>query len=153
MCDIIYDIIYDIICFVHEVVVLLAPFPNNPNPVAEFDVVRDFDMTGNGLVWYARPQLFFNCTLCTCSCQGPEYSANHKEVSLVYFTTFEPINLTPNSIMQQAGVPMLYDTASNPRLPCLYICPVANVLMRAPLTPCFIDCNTHPTIPYKIKNS
>ena len=48
---------------------------------------------------------------------------------------------------------MLYDTASNPRLPCLYICPVANVLGRAPLIPCFIDCNTHPTIPYKFKNS
>ena len=38
-------------------------------------------------------------------------------------------------------------------LPCLYICPVANVLRRAPLIPCFIDCNTHPTIPYKFKNS
>ncbi len=33
------------------------------------------------------------------------YAENHKEVSLVYFSTFEPINLTPNSIMQQAGVP------------------------------------------------
>ena len=47
----------------------------------------------------------------------------------------------------------LYDTASNPRLPCLYICPAANVLGRAPLIPCFIDGNTHPTIPYKFKNS
>jgi hypothetical protein len=55
--------------------------------------------------------------------------------------------------MQLAGVPMLYDTASDQRLPCLYICPVANVLRRAPLIPCFIDCNTHPTIPYKFKNS
>ncbi len=71
----------------------------------------------------------------------------------MYFSTFEPINLTPNSIMQKAGVPMLYYTASNQRLPCLYICPVANVLGLAPLIPCFIDCNTHPTIPYKFKNS
>jgi hypothetical protein len=107
--------------FVQEVVVLLAPIPNNPNPVAELDVVRDFDLTGAGLVWYARPQFFFNCILCTRGCQGPESSANHKEVSLVYFSTFEPINLTPNSIMQQASVPMLYDTASNQRVPCLYI--------------------------------
>ena len=37
-----YDFIYDIICFVQEVVVVLAPFPNNPNPVAEFDATRDF---------------------------------------------------------------------------------------------------------------
>ena len=68
--------------------------------------------------------------------------------------SFEPINLTPNNIMQQAGVPMLYDTTSNQRLPCLYICPVANhVLGRAPLIPCFIDGNTHQLIPYKFKNS
>ena len=97
-----YDIIYEIIRFVQEVVVVLAPFPNNPNPVAEFDATRDFDLTGNGLVWYARPQLFFNCTLCRRGCQDAEYWANHKEVSLVYFSTFEPINLTPDSVMQKA---------------------------------------------------
>ena len=136
-----------------EVVVILAPFPNNPNPAAEFDVNLDFDLTENGLVWYARPQLFFNCTLCSRRCQGPEYSANHKEVSLVYLSTFELINLTPDSVMQQAGVPMLYDTTSTPRLPCVYICPAANVLRRAPLIPCSIDGNTHPTIHYKFKNS
>ena len=38
-------------------------------------------------------------------------------------------------------------------LPCLYICPASNVLGRAPLIPCFIDGNTHLTIPYKFKNS
>ena len=91
---------------------------------------------GHGLVWYALPHLFFNCTLCSSCCQGPEYSANHKKVSLVYFSMFEPIYLTPNSIMQKAGAPMLYDTASNRQLPCLYICPVANVLGRAFLIPC-----------------
>ena len=71
---------------------------------------------------------------------------------MVYFSTFEPIELTPDSIMQQAGVPMLYDSASNPRLPCLYICPVANVLGRAPLIPCFIGGNSHPTIPHSFRN-
>ena len=70
----------------------------------------------------------------------------------MYFSTFEPIELTPDSIMQQAGVPMLYDSASNPRLPCLYICPVANVLWRAPLIPCFIGSNSHPTIPHSFRN-
>jgi hypothetical protein len=55
--------------------------------------------------------------------------------------------------MQQAGVPMLYDSASNPRLPCLYICPVANVLGRAPLIPCFICGNSHPTIPNSFKDN
>ena len=47
---------------------------------------------------------------------------------------------------------MLYDSASNQRLPCLYICPVTNVLGRAPLIPCFIGGNSHPTIPYCFKD-
>ena len=48
--------------------------------------------------------------------------------------------------MQQAGVPMLYDTASNLRLPSL--CSGAS-----PLIPCFNDGNTPPFNPYKLKNS
>jgi hypothetical protein len=47
---------------------------------------------------------------------------------------------------------MFYYPASNPRLPCLYICPVANVLGRAPLIPCFIGGNRHPTIPHRFKD-
>ncbi len=39
---------------------LLAPYPNNPNPVESFNVITDSDMQGNCLVWYAHPQLFFN---------------------------------------------------------------------------------------------
>jgi hypothetical protein len=80
------------------------------------------------------------------------YMRSYKEVSLVYFSTFAPIDLTPDSIMQRAGVPMLYDSASNPRLPCLYICPVANVLGRAPLIQCFIGKNRRPTILYRFKD-
>ncbi len=72
-------------------------------------------------------------------CQDKEYSADHNEVFLVHFSSFEPINLTPNSLLQRANVPMLYDTASNPHLPWLYICLEANVLGRAPLIPCFIQ--------------
>ncbi len=50
---------------------------------------------------------------------GPGFSASHKEVSLMYFSMFELNNLTQDSIMQRAEVPMLYDTASNPlHLPC-----------------------------------
>ncbi len=83
-------------------------------------------------------------TLCATGAKEPWYSASHKVVSLVYFSTFEPIDLTPDSIMQQAGVPMLYDSASNPRLLCLYICPVENVLGRAPLILCFIGGTVTP---------
>ncbi len=70
----------------------------------------------------------------------------------MYFSTFEPIDLTPDSIMQQAGVPMLYGSASTPHLPCLYICPVENVLGLAPLIPCFISGNSHPMIPHRFKD-
>jgi len=69
-------------------------------------------------------------------------------VSLAYFSTFEPVNLTPNSIMQREGVPMFYDSASSSALPCLYICPVKNVLGRVPMIPCFVAGNTQPTIPH-----
>jgi hypothetical protein len=47
---------------------------------------------------------------------------------------------------------MLYDSASNPLLPCLYICPVTNVLGQAPLIPCFVGGNSHPTIPHSFKD-
>ncbi len=33
------------------------------------------------------------------------------------------IRTCPDSVIELAGVPMLYDSASNQRLPCLYICP------------------------------
>ena len=145
-----FVISYMISCCKQDCVVVLAPYPNNPHPVESFNIKTDFALQGDGLVWYARPQLFFNCTLCPAGAKGDRRM--HKEVSLVYFSTFEPIELTPDSIMQRAGVPMLYDSASNPRLPCLYICPVANVLGRAPLIPCFIGGNRYPAIPHSFKD-
>jgi hypothetical protein len=90
--------------------------------------------------------------LCLTGAKGR--SGSHKEVSLVYFSTFEPIKLTLGTVMQRAGVPMLYDSASDPLLPCLYICPVTNVLGRAlaPLIPYFVGGNSHPTIPHSFKD-
>ncbi len=52
--------------------VVLAHFPNNPNPWKIFDVKTDFDLQGDGLVWYARPQLFFNGTLCPTGAKGEQ---------------------------------------------------------------------------------
>jgi hypothetical protein len=106
-------------CCAQDCVVLVAPYPNNPKPVELFNVTTDFELQGDCLVWYACPHLFFNFTLCPTGAKGPGFSASHKEVSLVYFSTFEPIDLTSDSIMQQAGVPMLYDSASNQHMPCL----------------------------------
>jgi hypothetical protein len=103
MCyDIIYDIIYDGL-FAQDCVVL--PYPNNQNPVKSFNVKTNFDLQGDALVWYARPQLFLNCTSCLTGTKGPLFSESHKEVSLMYFSRFAPIYLT-------------LDTASWSRLEC-----------------------------------
>ncbi len=125
-----------------------------PNPVESFNLKTNFDLTGDCQVWFAHPQLFFNCILCPTGIKASVHSGSHKEVSLVYFSTLEPIDLTPDSIMQRAEVPMLYDSASNPCPPCVYICPAANVQGCTPrvLIPCFIGGNSHATIPYRFKD-
>ncbi len=97
---------YMISCCVQDCVVLLAPYPNNPNPVESFNIKTDFNLQEDCLVLYERPQLFFNCTLCPTGAKSTLFSGTHMEVSLVYFSTFEPINLTPYCIMQQAKVLM-----------------------------------------------
>ena len=84
-----------------DCVCLIAPFPNNPNQPEDFDPKYDMDISGNGLMWYARPQLFFNCTVCPTGKRSKKHS--HLELSLVYFSTFEPINITQHSVMQSNG--------------------------------------------------
>ncbi len=128
--------------FFCRIVCLVAPHPFRNEPLDEFNVTRDFDITGAGDVWYARPQLFVKCTLCSTGEMGN--TQRHKEFPLVFFSTFEPISLTPDSCMQQKGVPMLYE-----RLPSLYVCPVENVLGRVPLIQCYLNGNTSNTIPHR----
>ena len=127
---------------------LVAPYPFRLEPLEEFDPLSDFDMTGGDDVWFARPQLFFSCTLCPTG--QMEDKASHREVSLVFFSTFEPISLTPDSCMQRNGIPMLYERAAS-QLPTLYVCPVENVLGRVPLMPCYLKGNLHNTIPHALR--
>ena len=128
---------------------LIAPQPYNPNPPETFDLATDFDMSGANLLWYGRLQLLFRCTLC------PTGAVNnlrrHLEVSLAFFSSFEPVDLTPGSIMQRRNVPMLYDSASCAAIPSLYLCHVKNILGRVPMIPCFLAGNTHPTIPHSLR--
>ena len=70
--------------------------------------------------------------------------------SLVFFSTFEPISLTPDSCMQKNDIPMLYERASS-QLPTLYVCPVENVLGRVPLIQCFLNGNKNNTIPHSLR--
>ncbi len=127
---------------------LVAPYPFRTEPLEDFDPLTDFDMACGDDVWFARPQLFFSCSLCPTGKTENQYS--HREVSLVFFSTFEPIPLTPDTCMQKNGIPMLYERASS-QLPTLYVCPVENVLGRVPLTPCFLRGNKNNTIPHSLR--
>jgi hypothetical protein len=71
----------------------------------------------------------------------------HKDGSLIFFSTFETISLTPESCMQRKGVPMLYERAAA-QVPSLYVCPVENVLGQVPLIPCYLNGNSVNTIPH-----
>jgi hypothetical protein len=119
-------------------------------PLGDFNVMQDFDITWSGDVWYARPQLFFKCTLCPTGEMG--FPRQHKEYSLFFFSTFEPISLTQDSCMQRKGVPMLYERSAAV-LPTLYVCPVENVLGQVPLIPCYLSGNTCNTIPHKYRGA
>ena len=127
---------------------VVAPFPNNPQPLSQFDVQEDFSLAGDGLVWYARPQLFFSCTLC----RAVEHDdpRRHATVDLVFFTTFEPITLTPDSVMQRNEVPMLYEAARD-QIPTLYLAEVERMLGRVPMIPCFLEGQSVNTIPHSYR--
>ena len=59
----------------------------------DFDPSADFDITGERVIWYAQPEPFFTCALCRAGHQ--EDCGSHTEVSLEFFSTFEPITLSP----------------------------------------------------------
>ena len=111
---------------------LVAPYPFRLEPLEDFDPLVDFDMTGGDDVWFARPQLFFTCSLC------PTGRSQDKS------------SHTPNSFMQRSGIPMVYERAAS-QLPTLYVCPVENVLGRVPLIPCYLKGNSHNTIPFSLR--
>jgi hypothetical protein len=112
------------------------------------------DLSGEGLLWYARPQLFFHCTVApTGRAQWlpRAVTGRHRQLALVFFSTFEPIKLPIDSVMKLEGVPMFYDSASSTNLPSLYLCRAAseNVLGRVPMMPCFVAGNSTPTLPHQ----
>jgi hypothetical protein len=106
-------------------------------------------MTGGDGVWFARQQLFFSCSLC--STGRWQDTSSHREVSLVFFSTFEPMSLTIDSGMQRNGIPMVYERAAS-QLPTLYVCPVENVLGRVPLLSCYLKRDLHNTIPLSLRH-
>jgi hypothetical protein len=112
-------------CCEQDCVVVLEPFPTIRTRLnhSTSRVKTDFDLQGDGRLWYARPSLSCNYTLCPTVTKGSVYSGSHSAASLVYFSTFERIQL-------ESADPCPASTTA------AMICPVSNVLVSAPLIPC-----------------
>ena len=78
--------------------------------------------------------------------------ASHRKLSLVFFNTFDPIQLSPESVMHEKDVPMMCEDAPS-QIPTKNLCPVTNVLGRIPLIPCYMDGQKHQTFPYRFRKS
>ena len=133
----------DCVCFI-------APFPFNDQPPEWFNPATDFDISRAGEIWYAWPQLFFTCLVCP---RGQKANVtSHRKLSLVFFNTFDPIQLSPESVMHEKDIPMLCEGAQS-QIPTMYICPVTNVLGRISPIPCYMDGQKHPTVPNRFRKS
>jgi hypothetical protein len=106
-------------------------------------------MPGN----YARPQLFFHCTASVAWTGHLRDTASHRQLALVFFSTFEPINLPIDSVMKSEEVAMFHDSNSSTNLLVPSVLSRAeNVLGRVPLMPCFAGENSTPTLPHRFGN-
>jgi hypothetical protein len=68
--------------------------------------------------------------------------------TLVFFNTFEVLDLPIKGPMEDAGEVKLYKPSPTP---CLYVAPspAENMVGKVPLIPCFLAGNSTPTIPRK----
>ena len=66
--------------------------------------------------------------------------------NLVFFSTFEELELPIHGPMEDAGILKLYEPGP---IPCLYIAPFDHMVGRVPLFPLYLAGNSTPTIPHK----
>jgi hypothetical protein len=100
-----------------DTVVVVPPYP--------FSIKEDSDDVPLSDCWYARPQLFFKCTLLPKNGRQPKnptYRSCPDDLSynLVFFSTFEELMLPIQGPMGDAGVIKLYEPSPTP---CLYVAP------------------------------
>jgi hypothetical protein len=129
-------------------VVFVPPYP--------YSIEEDRHGVPLGDCWYARPQLFFNCTLRPKDGRQPKnatYRCCPDDLSfdLLFFNTFEELTfkLPIKGPMEDAGVIKMYEPSP---APCFYVAPAENMVgrgRRAPLIPLFLAGNSTPTIPHK----
>ena len=70
------------------------------------------------------------------------------EACLAFFSTFEELKLPTTGPMDHATSKMYEQSPT----PILYVAPCENMLGRVPLFPCFLQGNTTPTIPHKLRH-
>ena len=103
--------------------------------------------------WHARPQLFFKCLLRPRNGRLPKNNTwvrgpDDIEAHLVFFSTFEELKLPATGPMDHATT-KLYE--QSPTL-ILYVAPCDLMLGRVPLFPLFLNGNSTPTIPHKLRH-
>ncbi len=86
LCNTIHTVLPSLTQLWQYCVCLIAPDPNNPNPADQFDFATDMDLSCYCLLWYARPQLFFRCTVARTG--RLRDTASHQQLTLIYFSTF-----------------------------------------------------------------
>ena len=128
---------------------LIAPFPFNDQPTELFDPATEFDMSGAGKFGMLDHSSF---SLALCPRGQKANVTSHRKLSLVFFNTFDPIQLSPHSVMHEKDIPMLCEDAPS-QIPTMYICHVTNVLGRIPLIPCYMDGQKHPAVPNRLRKS
>ena len=144
--------------------VVIPPYPWHLNP-------DDFErQTQIKETWKVCPQLFFTCKIKPFQVQRATQAGSHSDnmsdseyddmpeaggsdsemlLELIFFSTFDRCNLTPQYPLQKAGFEMLYEPSP---LPCLYVGHAHHALGRVPLMPCYLEGNATPTIPYSFRH-
>jgi hypothetical protein len=110
----IYIVIEGLGC-VQDTIVAIPPYP--------YSITEDIDDVPFKDCWYAHPQLFFQCHLRPTGLwqpKNPSYKIGPDDLlfNLVFFSTFEELNLPIHGPMEDAGVLKLYEPGP---IPCLYV--------------------------------
>jgi hypothetical protein len=77
------------------------------------------------------------------------YGPDDIRVDLMFFSTFEDLDLPGSGPMESKGIRKFYDPSPTP---ILYVGPISNVLGRVPLMPLFLHGNSTPTIPHQLRH-
>jgi hypothetical protein len=107
--------------------------------------------------WIASSQPFFTCFLRSASGRRPTgkreidpYGGpDNIRVDLVFFSTFEDLDLPGSGPMESKGIRKFYDPSPTP---ILCVGPISNVLWRVHLMPSFLQGNSTPTIPHQLRH-